>query len=143
MNTFAWSAIDISIAYFSNSHGDLEDSAKKPKHRELTTLKSASEERNHVTCAADSPISEATFMQIFSNANNIASEIENCRPPVISCWNRLGLDYCSSDVFDARVSSGNTSVVDNDSFQSLPSLRQAVSEVSEHQCKIFRSSWRF
>ena len=127
MNTFAWSAIDISIAYFSISHGDLEDSAKKPKH----------------TCAADSPISEATFMQIFSNANNIASEIENCRPPVISCWNRLGLDYCSSDVFDARVSSGNTSVVDNDSFQLLPSLRQAVSEVSEHQCKIFRSSWRF
>ena len=101
----------------------MEDSAKKPKPRKLTALKSASEERSLVTCAADSPISEAAFMQIFSDANNIASDIENCRPPVVSCWDRLGSDDC--------VSSGNTSAVDNDSFQLLPSLRQAVPEVSE------------
>ena len=101
----------------------MEETDKKPKPRKLTALKSASEERSHVTCAADSPISEASFMQIFSDANNIASDIENCRPPVVSCWDRLGSDDC--------VSSGNTSAVDNDSFQLLPSLRQAVPEVSE------------
>ena len=101
----------------------MEDSDKKPKPRKLTALKSASEQRSHVTCAADSPISEASFMQIFSDANNIASDIENCRPPVISCWDRLGADDC--------VSSGNTSAVDNDSFQLLPALRQAVSELEQ------------
>ena len=116
----------------------MEGSEKKPKPkpRQLTTLKSASEERSHVTCAADSPISEASFMQIFSDANSIASDIENCRPPVVSCWNRLGLDDCASDVLDGRVSSGNTSVADNDSFQLLPCLRQAVTEGSEHEQKV-------
>ena len=105
----------------------MEDSAKKPKPRKLTALKSASEERSHVTCAADSPISEASFLQIFSDANIIASDIENCRPPVVFCWDQLGSDDC--------VSSGNTSAVDNDSFQLLPSLRQAVPEVSELEQK--------
>lgn len=93
--------------------------------------------RNISDEAVESPISEAALVQIFTDAQNVASDIESCRSLVSCNVNQLGSlsDDRTSDVFecspDILISPGKPST--DDSFQLMPGLCGDVKEDSE-QC---------
>jgi len=121
-------------------YSNIPDNALDPKNnlqpQHLAKLNAAG--KGGVACATNSPISEAALLQIFTDAQNIASHIESCRLLASCHANRLGSEDRASDTFerslDVLVSPGIPGIVDDDSFELMPGLTGAVKVDSVDVC---------
>ena len=127
---FSCALFTVQFTCYSNIPGNALDPKNNLEPRHLAKLNAAGKEG--VACAASSPISEAALLQIFTDAQNIASHIESCRLPASCHANRLGSEDRASDTFehslDVLVSPGIPGIVDDDSFELMPGLTGPVTK---------------